>query len=345
MRRDVRRDEQALTAVIEFLSAFVLFLVIVSAFLSLTRLSLGPNDPMVDRLDEHAADGLMRLTSSEGWAVPFEDGVRDSSNSTPDWHLLNASVLLDSDVLPGLADSNGHIDPLRIQALQNLTEGQLKAGLGFPSYASVNLSVQVVESPDSNRVGTVLFLDGTSRSAATTSAASFRTMPMGAEIVEISIEVHNAGSTPPILMITEFSPHAAIGEPEWIEIHNEGGFAVDLNGWGVARNGFFTLIGTEALGGGQMLLLSGNPSEMSHGNASVVIDLSSSYVLGRGLIDGLDDSTDTLRLTFNEPGSSFSQGIHTIPYDSTWEFEAGYSAKLGVNGEWIVSDSTSPGDL
>ena len=84
MRRDVRRDEQALTAVIEFLSAFVLFLVIVSAFLSLTRLSLGPNEPMVDRLDEHAADGLMRLTSSGGWAVPLEDGVRDSSNSTSD---------------------------------------------------------------------------------------------------------------------------------------------------------------------------------------------------------------------------------------------------------------------
>ncbi|DAC22210.1 MAG TPA: lamin tail domain-containing protein [Candidatus Thalassarchaeaceae archaeon] len=345
MRRDMRRDDQALTAVIEFLSAFVLFLVIVSAFLSLTRLTLGPNEPMVDRLDEHAADGLMRLTSSEGWAVPLEDGVRDTENSTSDWHLLNASTLLDSDVLPGLADSNGHIDPLRIQALQNLTEGQLKAGLGFPSYASVNLSVQIIESPESNRVGTVLFLDGTPRSSATTSAASFRTMPMGAEIIEISLEVHNAGSLPPLLMITEFSPHAVIGEPEWIEIHNEGGFAVDLNGWGVARNGFFTLIGTDALGGDQVLLLSGDPSVMEHGNASLVIDVSSSYVLGRGLIDGLDDSADTLRLTYNEPGSSFSQGIHTIPYDNTWDFEAGYSAKLSVDGGWNVSDTTSPGDL
>ena len=345
MRRDVRSDEQALTAVIEFLSAFVLFLVIVSAFLSLTRLSLGPNDPMVDRLDEHAADGLMRLTSSEGWAVPIEGGVRDSANSTSDWHLLNASALLDSDVLPGLVDSNGHIDQLRIQALQNLTEGQLKAGLGFPSYASVNLSVQVIESSDSSRIGTMLFLDGTPRSSATTSAASFRTMPMGSETIEISLEVHNAGSIPPVLVITEFSPHAVLGEPEWIEIHNEGGFAVDLNGWGVARNGFFTLIGNEALGGDQILLLSGDPSEMSHGNASLVIDLSSTYVLGRGLIDALDDSTDTIRLTFNEPGSSFSQGIHTISYDSSWDFEAGYSAKLDVNGEWLVSGSTSPGDL
>jgi len=168
---------------------------------------------------------------------------------------------------------------------------------------------------------------------------------MGAEIIEISLEVHNAGSIPPLLMITEFSPHAVIGEPEWIEIHNEGGFAVDLNGWGVARNGFFTLIGTDALGGDQVLLLSGDPSVMEHGNASLVIDVSSSYVLGRGLIDGLDDSADTLRLTYNEPGSSFSQGINTIPYDNTWDFEAGYSAKLSVDGGWNVSDITSPGDL
>ncbi|MEC7436031.1 MAG: hypothetical protein VYB27_03040, partial [Candidatus Thermoplasmatota archaeon] len=79
MRRDFRADDGALTAVIEFLSAFVLFLVIVSAFLSLSRLSLGPNDPMIDRLDEHASDGIMRLTSSEGWMTPYIDSTRDEA--------------------------------------------------------------------------------------------------------------------------------------------------------------------------------------------------------------------------------------------------------------------------
>ena len=36
-------DERGLTAVVEFLSAFVLFLVIVSAFLALSQLKLGSN--------------------------------------------------------------------------------------------------------------------------------------------------------------------------------------------------------------------------------------------------------------------------------------------------------------
>ena len=57
------RDEGGLTAVIEFLSAFTLFLMILTAFLSLAQLQMGSNDPDVDRLDRAAAMGLDRLTS------------------------------------------------------------------------------------------------------------------------------------------------------------------------------------------------------------------------------------------------------------------------------------------
>ena len=134
MRRDFRSDEGALTAVIEFLSAFVLFLVIVSAFLSLSRLSLGPNDPMIDRLDEHASDGIMRLTSSEGWMTPYFDEIRDEENGTENWHYANASQLLHSDVLPGIANSNGHLDPERISALNNITETQFDDFLKTENY-------------------------------------------------------------------------------------------------------------------------------------------------------------------------------------------------------------------
>ncbi|MEC7143225.1 MAG: hypothetical protein VXW30_06560, partial [Candidatus Thermoplasmatota archaeon] len=151
MRRDFRADDGALTAVIEFLSAFVLFLVIVSAFLSLSRLSLGPNDPMIDRLDEHASDGIMRLTSSEGWMTPYIDKTRDEANGTKNWHYANASQLLYSDVLPGIAGSNGHLDLERITALSNITETQLKNGLGFPNYASINLSITILDSPYEER--------------------------------------------------------------------------------------------------------------------------------------------------------------------------------------------------
>ena len=345
MRREFHSDEGALTAVIEFLSAFVLFLVIVSAFLSLSRLSLGPNDPMIDRLDEHASDGIMRLTSSQGWMTPYIDEIRDEANGTKDWYNANASQLLHSDVLPGIANSNGQLDPIRITALSNITETQLKNGLGFPNYASINLSITILDSPNSERNGMTLFLDGTPRKAAQNSAASFRIMPMGNETVEIKLEVHDAGMVPPIMKITEFAPNPEIGQPEWVEVQNEGGFAVDLNGWGISRNGFLTLVGQEALRGGGILLLSGDPESMDTGNSSVTINLGNTGVLGRGMMDGLHNSEDNLKLTYNEPGSSFTQNVDVISYDSDWSIQTGFSAKLDQNGSWDVSQITTPGDV
>jgi hypothetical protein len=44
------REDGAITAVIEFLTAFVLFLMILTAFLSLAQLQMGSNDPALDRL-------------------------------------------------------------------------------------------------------------------------------------------------------------------------------------------------------------------------------------------------------------------------------------------------------
>ena len=51
----IRKDEDGMTAVIEFLSAFTLFLMILTAFLSLAQLEMGSNDTSVDRLDRSAA--------------------------------------------------------------------------------------------------------------------------------------------------------------------------------------------------------------------------------------------------------------------------------------------------
>ena len=116
------RDERGLTAVVEFLSAFVLFLVIVSAFLALSQLKLGSNVADIDRLDKMAIDSLERLTDSKGHVVLRDAGIRDIGNSTDDWHFYNASTLLTADLLPAIGDGDGHLDLNRITALGNVTE-------------------------------------------------------------------------------------------------------------------------------------------------------------------------------------------------------------------------------
>ena len=91
----LKRDDNALTAVIEFLSAFTLFLMILTAFLSLAQLQMGSNDPNVDRIARSAVQGLDRLTSDGGWFVPMGTDGLDYANSTSEWHLHDAVQLDD----------------------------------------------------------------------------------------------------------------------------------------------------------------------------------------------------------------------------------------------------------
>ena len=94
-------DEQGLTAVVEFLSAFTLFLMITTAFLTLATIQLGPNDPSVDRMDRAAHQGLDRLTDGPGWFIPVVDGQRDPSNATTAWHERSADELASGKVQAG----------------------------------------------------------------------------------------------------------------------------------------------------------------------------------------------------------------------------------------------------
>ncbi len=156
-RRDSRtsiQDEQGLTAVIEFLSAFVLFLIVLTAFLSLAGLQMGSNLPQTDRIDEYSIQGLQILTAESGWFVPHDEfDVRDLANSTRDWHTFNASVLITGDLRPGLAGASGELDQVRLNGLNNITEDQFVRGLGLPDWTSVNLTLTVIESSNSSRIG------------------------------------------------------------------------------------------------------------------------------------------------------------------------------------------------
>ena len=347
-RQRLETDENGMTAVIEFLSAFVLFLVIVSAFLSLSQLHLGPNQPIVDQLDEDAVNGLMRLTRTAGWFVPQdENGTRDASNGTANWHHSSPSELANGDVLPGLSSADGSLDLNRVSALSNITETQMQISLGLSESTTLNLTIQVIKSSNNERIGLKLFSDGTSRSSATRSSISSRLMPLGDEIVRVSLEVLQAGNNPASLRINEFLPDPDNGGPEWVEVYNEPGFAVDILGYGLSRNGLYNLVGEGVLAGGSIMLLTGDGDNQPSGNASLIIDLSYDGLLGRGSLDGLKVPMDTLRLTFNEYGSAKTMDVHVIRFDASWGFDADESASWTNNNTtpWIISTNSTPGDI
>ena len=151
--RDSSDREAGVVAVVEFLSAFTLFLMILTAFMSLAQLELGSNDPYSDLVDRSAVDGLDRLTNGEGWFVPYIDGVRDQTNSTKDWHEVPVIELYEGVLQPGII-SNGVLDLERVEALANVSIEAMTSGLGLSDDLQVRLLIQVEESSNSSRIGT-----------------------------------------------------------------------------------------------------------------------------------------------------------------------------------------------
>ena len=343
------RDERGLTAVVEFLSAFVLFLVIVSAFLALSQLKLGSNVADVDRLDQMAIDGLERLTDSKGHVVLRNAGIRDTANATDDWHIYNASSLLTADLLPAIGDGAGHLDMSRISALGNVTEDRLIHGLGIDEGLSLNLTIIVVQSSDEARIGEIVFSDGSSRSAATRGATASRIMHLDDEKVRVTLEVHNAGREPSGLRITEFMADPLNGPPEWVELENPDGFAMNLSGWSLSRPGAFELIQDGALAAGQRLICTGNAVTQYNPNNAMMIDMASSGVLGTGTIDALAAEGDTIKLSWTRPGTILTQDVVVVTWDSTWNIQANHSMTYNLGGSpssstnWTAVDGGTPG--
>ena len=200
---------------IEFLSAFTLFLMILTAFLSLAQLQMGSNDPDVDRLDRAAAVGLDRLTSGPGWFVPMDGGL-DYGNATEDWHLHDAASLDNGRVQPGLLLAH-RLDMDRIEALHNVTEEGMAQGLGLADDMSLHLTVQVVESNNASRVGELLFRGGTDRTSAPSSSTSYRSFQQEGELIRVVLEVHDGGRKANQLHLTEVMTRPSANGPEWLK--------------------------------------------------------------------------------------------------------------------------------
>jgi len=352
-RKSSESTDEAVVAVVEFLSAFTLFLMILTAFMSLAQLELGSNDPYTDLVDRSAVDGLDRLTNGKGWFVPYVDGVRDQTNASEDWHQIPVTKLYDGVLQPGII-KDGLLDSNRIAALPNVSIEAMTSGLGLADDLQVRLLIQVKSSSDSSRIGFVLFDGGSDRSTASTSSVASRTFISGEDVISVSLEVHDGGKAPKLLRVTEFSPRPADGGPEWIEVENQNGFALSLKGWSFERSGTSGtsnyLYKDGVIPGGGIALFSGDPSSQEIGNASIVYDLGTTGFLGVGSLDGLDDSSGRLRMLFAEEDEGEGVQICRIQWspstgifsNNTMLWNGGPPSK---DSSWVVSQTPTPGQV
>ncbi|MBJ24462.1 MAG: hypothetical protein CMB64_07330 [Euryarchaeota archaeon] len=351
----MNHDEKAMTAVIEFLSAFILFLMLVTAFLSLAQLQLGPNSPDIDRLERSAVEAIDKLTGSEGYHIPFENGTKDVENATSDWHLLSPEELNSGALIPGLLSERGRLSTLKVDSLRSLTEDTFSKGLGLHEDYDVRLLVRIEESPSQDRIGELLFDDGTFRNNSFSSVSISRTLHMGDEVVLVSLEVHLGAGYNDRLVMSEIMIEPAFGEPEWIELHNMDQFAVNLSGWSISRlsNGVISaheLITYGVVPGESHLLLSGNPSIQENLGASLVIDLGTSGVLGSGQINLLDPSGGQILFQYAEYNSAMTYEMIDFSWDNTWNINSDYSLVWNNidffnSSHWIPLEDGTPGSI
>ena len=346
-------DEDGLTAVIEFLSAFTLFLMILTAFISLAQLQMGSNDPDVDRLDRAAANGLDRLTSGEGWFVPMADDL-DYANATSMWHRMPAEALVEGRVQPGLM-SGSRLDFDRLAALHNVTENGMANGLGLDQDMSLHLTVQVVESDDSERDGLTLFSGGTMRGTAPSSSTAYRTFQQDGELLRVVLEVHDGGRKHNMLDVTEVMTRPSLGGPEWIEVVNPNDFAIALKGWSFNQTssaGSSNLLLQEGvLAGRSTTLFTGDPNSQSVGNATHVVDLGQYGFLGVGQLNGLGDGQGRLNLRYTQLDEFTPVDVVRVEWGGNTGLFMVNGQSLVWDGEdrfasssWSINDTPTPGN-
>ena len=352
----LRDDEGGLTAVIEFLSAFTLFLMILTAFMSLAQLEMGSNDTEIDQVDQAVVLGLDRLTSSSGWFVPSDgNGGYDHTNSTMDWHLQPASTLEQGRVQTGLV-LNNQLDLERVSALSNVTLTSFSLGLGLSEDLTAHLRISVQSSDDESRIGLELFEGGASLNNARMASTASSTVRMGTELILITLEVHDAGRTNENLVLTEVMARPISGGPEWIEVYNDNAFATSLYGWSFNVSSVSSsnevLLQEGVISGHAVALFTGSLSSLEQGNASQMFDLGQYGLLGTGSMNLLDDGAGVIELRFTRPGQT-NPNTNSI---AEWGGQTGLLMNLNQvlvwdagstisSGSWSVQQDATPGDV
>jgi hypothetical protein len=352
----LRDDDNGLTAVIEFLSAFTLFLMILTAFMSLAQLEMGSNDTEIDHVDQAVVSGLDRLTSGSGWFVPSDgDDGFDYSNSTEDWHLQSAEILEKGRVQTGLM-SNNQLDMDRVSALSNVTLMGFSQGLGLEEELTAFLRISIHSSDNETRIGTNLFEGGADIDNARMASTASSTVRMGSELILITLEVHDASRSNENLLLTEVMARPISGGPEWIEVYNDNAFATSLYGWSFNTSSGSTsnevLLQDGVIRGYSVALFTGSLASQQQGNASQMFDLGQYGLLGTGSMNLLGDGAGSVELRFTRPGQ-----VNPIPFaKAEWGGQTGLL--MGLNQvivweggstmsstSWSVQSDSTPGDV
>ena len=153
------------------------------------------------------------------------------------------------------------------------------------------------------------------------------------EVAEVAEQELASPVAPPAasvsIRITEFMPRPAAGEPEWVELANDGSTAVDLSGWRLGDARSSRELWGEIEPGERVVF---TPDQMATTDGEV-------RLLGGAIGNGLNNDGDTLQLI--APDGTV---VEAVEYGSPQLPTPAAGTSLAITPQvWVVNQTPSPG--
>jgi hypothetical protein len=224
MKRELNRDVDAVSHVIEFTIALTVFVLILQAFHSSMDFRIGIDLDNDDNRVVMAREVVSELTGSEG-------KIGDVTN----WESLEfgiGTVQLRNGVTVGLLNSNGELDSDKCNALGKFPYTALRDELEVEAQLRIEIRTLV---PDES-----VCLWGGDPSSSSISVTSDRHMLYndGTNTLPAVLIVTIYEGAPPVsnIYLTEimYNPSSSGANYEWIEVYNPNSIAIYISSWSIA---------------------------------------------------------------------------------------------------------------
>ena len=224
MRRTLRKDENAVTHVIEFTIALTIFVLLVQAFTSSMNHRIGIDLDVNDDKVVMAREVISELAGSEG-------KIGEVTN-WEDFEFGTGDVQLRNGVTVGILNSDGEIDKDKCDALGKFPYTPLRNELGVTKELRIEVRTMV---PDET---VCLWGGNTSGSSLSIQSERYLLYNTGSEILPavLTVTIYEGEVPGSKIYMTEimYNPTKTGDDYEWIEIYNPNPTAIYIASWQIS---------------------------------------------------------------------------------------------------------------
>ncbi len=221
--RRFREDEEALSHIIEFTIALIIFVFVITGYLSAVNSKFVVNSPADSRRDENCLKLSEIIIGDTGMA-------RTHAGNTTDWERLSPDELDRNLTRPGLALAGsgfGVLSEAKVVGLRNLTYLRMKSLL---SLTNLDFNIEIMEL---NGTGIAFF--GPSSDTAHRLSQVDRVVLLKnnasdtGRAVKLKFRLFQGISRRPLVRVNEIMYHPNGDKHEWLELYNPSDEAVNLS--------------------------------------------------------------------------------------------------------------------